>query len=142
MGFNIWFEFYTAIFRDLKLVDPTRWMCCKHEDLVAAPNATIAQIVSFLDLPFEADMLDYGKFHHADDDMRLWGNDKPSASALQRKLYSFRIETDHADVHQVRPEVMSLYEQLDEVRELNQRLGYPDAPVGLSALPPVARGLQ
>jgi len=118
-GFERWRTYHRSVLAfDTHGRGPFR---IRHEDLIANPEREMRALLASLGLPFEDAMLEFGRFEHADDRMRLWSGRSPAESPLQRDLgHSIR----RSDAPIWPDSVLSLYARLPEVRELNESFGY------------------
>lgn len=124
-AFQRWLEYNQAVLSAIKTLDKRQVFLIRYEDIIERPIETISELVEFLGYPFDADILDYGKFEHADDKMRLWDGTTPSYSPLHTALKTQKISQNVAtDRQNYTSEVLDLYQHLDMVRDLNQKLGY------------------
>jgi hypothetical protein len=49
-----WVTCNKSVLDALQAIEPSRWTIVRYEDLVAAPEAEVARLVDFLDIPYEA----------------------------------------------------------------------------------------
>ncbi|MGC9504788.1 sulfotransferase family protein [Baaleninema sp.] len=129
-GLSIWYDYNTAVLRLLDRLEDEQTHRVRYEDIVASPQTTVRELVEFLGYEFEEDMLDYGRFEHADDKMNLWGTSGQGVKAHeapQHRALGTAIDVKTMkDRQNFSPEVLEAYTELKEVRQLNQKLGYTD----------------
>ncbi len=119
-GLKRWFLFNDSINRDIDLF--SRVLPLRYEDLTEDAASTLEEVTAFLGFPFEPAMVEYWNHPHADNEMQLWNSDAPEHSDLQAILSSEQ-RIVHRD-SSIPDEVQRAYEELPEVVELNESLGY------------------
>ncbi|WP_017658986.1 sulfotransferase family protein [Baaleninema simplex] len=127
-GLSIWYDYNTAVLRLLDRLDDERTYTVRYEDIVEAPKTTVRDLVEFLGYEFEVEMLDYGRFEHADDKMNLWGTSGKGVKAheaRQHRALGTAIDAKTMkDRQNFSPKVLEAYANMEEVRQLNQQFGY------------------
>lgn len=122
IGLTKWFAYHQSVlsfFAEHPRLAPVR---VRYEDIVAKPEYEVRTLLSALGLSFEAGMLNFGDFEHADDRLRLWGDRPPVDSALQHDL-GLSIRPEQAAP--IWPKViLAQYDHRQDVRDLNQAFGY------------------
>ncbi len=108
----------------------------KYEALVEEPNATVRQLCSHIGVAFEPEMVEFGRFHHADDTLGLWYADKSdhrlvpvSQSKLHETVAKGHIDRDHNVKRLQSLPSWILQEYIDNAfgaRALAQEMGYDE----------------
>jgi|GEM_PF-3519160 len=125
VGLKRWYEYNQAILQAIDAFQMTQKHLIHYEALVQQPEKSIADVVNFLGVQFEPAMLNYNEFEHADDKMKLWGNNPPQQSHLHKNLNKGFIDKEvKVEKEQYSQEVIDLYEQFSEIRAMNEQLGY------------------
>lgn len=131
IGLKRWYDYNEAVLRLTEKLSAEQKILVRYEDIILQPQSTVSQIVQFLGYRFESAMLNYNQFHHADDDMTLWGdkppyllgNKPPAESPLHTTLQLGHISETRL-IADYDPAVLSLYEQSESIRAMNERFGY------------------
>jgi Sulfotransferase family len=122
-GRDKWCLYNQSILDSFKSIDDGRKIFVRYEDIVENPEKTITRILLFLGFSFEKEILEFGMFSHADDEMTLWNGKRPSDSPLQKMVSTGVIVNPEKKQHSV--EIIDLYNQgSKEVRALNEFFGY------------------
>lgn len=124
-GLRRWLEYNEAVLAATASLPRSRWIRLRYEDLVKEPSRVISVTVGFLGFEFEPAILDYGRFSHADDRMRLWAG-SPGESPLQQTLQGGTIR-EVEDDETTRNDVERAFSSMPAVRRLNEFLGYGPA---------------
>jgi hypothetical protein len=131
-AFQRWQTIHSRIVDALRRYDPNKWLLVRYEDLVRSPKAQVARIVEFLGFEYEPDMLEYGRFPHADDRMQLWDGqsaDEWSHHAfLRRGAVSLEVLKDREEFSD---EVVRCYRESPDQRRLNRFFGYDPERVSI-----------
>lgn len=122
LGLERWLEYNEAVVRARDRLRTSRSIVVRYEDLTSDPVSAVTRVVAFLGFRFEAPMLEYGRFPHADDQMLLWAG-RPGESPLQQTLSEGAIRRVRFD-ERIRHDVENLYESMVDVRRLNEAFGY------------------
>lgn len=122
-GVNKWCQFNNAAVSQFQSLENNKKMLIRYEDIIASKHESIKKLINFLGYPFEPDMLEYGKHHHADDFMALWGGKSPADSLLQKKVSVGEIQSD---VPVISEEVMKIFLENKTARALNKFFGYQE----------------
>lgn len=117
-GFRTWLECTRGMLACQERF-PARCLSVRFEDFLAQPAAECARMSKFLGHAFEPSMLDYGQHEHADDHLDLWTNPN-----LIRSVRRGTIARPKRPSWQDNEAVLALYDQCEEIRQLNRRLGY------------------
>jgi hypothetical protein len=133
-GFRVWKEATAAMVHLRQTLPADQCHVLRFEDFLASPAETVARLVEFLGYEFEPEMLNYGRFPHADDRLNLWTNIKHIVSVntgeIQTPLRSSWI--DDAELQQA-------YAERTDIQQLNQAIGYDldpaDRPDNSSPVP-------
>jgi hypothetical protein len=118
-AFEIWSRSTEGMLRVEREISHERWTSLRFEDFQANPAAAIKRLMPFFGTHFELDMLDYGRFPHADDKMKLWGNQKLVTSVNKGVIKSEPRASWHDDA-----QLAAEYAACREIVALNERLGY------------------
>ena len=117
-GFRAWLECTQGMLQCQQQF-PQRCLSVRFEDFLADPTHESTRISEFLGHAFEPGMLEYGNHDHADDHLGLWTNPKLIGSVQQGAITAQRKRASWLD----NDEVLEMYEQLADVRRVNQQLG-------------------
>lgn len=117
--FRAWAESTRAMLRIAATLPASRYHVIRFEDMLANPTERIRDLIEFMGLTFEPDMLDYGQFTHTDDKMNLWSD--------ERRVVSVRtgvIEPSQQQPWETNEAILRAYAARPDIQELNQALGY------------------
>ncbi|MBP0000098.1 MAG: sulfotransferase [Cyanobacteria bacterium SID2] len=127
-GLSIWYDYNMAVVQLFEQLNPKQIYTVRYEDIVCDSTATVSKLVEFLGYDFEPEMLEYGRFEHADDKMNLWGTSGKGVKANeapQHKALGLKIDpTTMKDRENYTPEVLQAYAEMDEIQRLNTQFGY------------------
>jgi len=124
-GFKIWYEYNTKIQEVSSNLDDKKFIFIRYEDIIEEPEKQIKRLTDFLGYAYEPSMLDYSRFTHADEKMKLWDGESPQKSKWHNSLQEKGISKDvMLSRQQYREELLSIYQAIPEIRELNEKFGY------------------
>lgn len=126
-AFHIWYDYNTAVQRTTNMLSPQRVCLIRYEDVVQNPMQTISTLTTFLGYEYEPDMLDYSRFKHADEAMKLWDGETPAQSKLHSALRNQQISLDiMKDRSNYSKEICEIYQSLSYIKKLNESFGYSE----------------
>ena len=108
----------------------------KYEQLVCDPAASMRRVCMFLDVPYQHEMLHFGKSEHVDDRLDIWSSQKAGQklvpigeSELHKTVAKGVIDTEHnrRRIKCLPPALVESYlEDAFDARSIAQELGYDE----------------
>lgn len=127
-GFSRWMEIHSSIIKSLPAIPSNQILQIRYEDIINNTKLTIKRITDFLGIEYESEMLNYDKFSHADDIMKLWDGSNAKNCGYHDELARGSISVDtFKDREKLNDEVSKLYASNSTVKYTNRYLGY-DTP--------------